>query len=80
MMNEHEVAARERKAHSLVGAIRAAGGRSEDLDLPEFPWDDAVAAAHVNPPSDKTKARVRELLVSLEDYELRHPDPFEGLV
>jgi len=70
--------ARARKAHRLVAALVAAGATVDDLDLPDFPWDAAVAAAGVNPPSDLTKDLVRHLLGVLEAE--RHPaDPFAGL-
>lgn len=58
--------ARIRKAHRLVHALVTAGATAADLDLPNFPWTEATAAAHVNPPSDETKALVRHLLEALE--------------
>lgn len=71
--------ARLNKANRIVAALRSAGAASADLDLPDFPWDDAVAAARVRPPSDETKALVRETLLFLESVPVP-ADPFDGLI
>ena len=82
MMNVDDriAAARLRKVHNLVSALRSVGAKAEDLDLADFPWDDTCKLAGTRPPSDESKRMVRETLEFLEDCDRRKPsDPFEGL-
>lgn len=81
-MNEHEERARLRKVTQLVTAIRSAGGTVAMIDElgDKFPWDVATEAAGVRPPSDETKALVREAMEFLEERDRHEIDPFGGLV
>jgi hypothetical protein len=63
--------ARLRKAHRLLDVIVKAGGTADDLHLPNFPWHEATVAAGVNPPSDETKALVRNLARAVEAQAAR---------
>lgn len=80
--NEYKAAARLRKAHLLVSAIRAAGGTVAMIDElgDKYPWAVAAEAAGVHMPSDDTKALVREALEFIEQRSAQPADPFEGLV
>jgi hypothetical protein len=75
---ERIASARLRKVQKLTAVILAAGGTSADLD-DTFPWDVAVAAAGVRPPSDETKALVKEAIVFWESKPAPAVDPFKGL-
>ena len=76
-------AARLRKAHKLVAALREVETTTGVIDTlgDKFPWDAAAAAAGVRMPSDETKALVYETLEFLEAQDRAHvADPFAGLV
>ena len=68
-VEERIASARLKKAMKLVTAIHSVGGTAVDLDLEDFPWDDAVRLASVRPPSDETKALVREALVFHDEMD-----------
>lgn len=75
---ERIASARLRKVQKLTAVILAAGGTAADLDA-SFPWDAAVAAAGVRPPSDETKALVRDAIAFWESKPAPAVDPFRGL-
>lgn len=59
---ERIASARLRKASKLAAVLHDAGATVADYDAGIIPWDLATATANVRPPSDDTKALVREAL------------------
>lgn len=81
-MNRYEYAAREEKAHKLVGYARAHGIDSTQLaSAAQGEWEEMAFYAGVREPSEETRKRAIQLIESLErgDHPDDSEDPLRGL-